>query len=179
MDAATLKSTIRTVRNWPKPGVSFRDITPLLEDPEAFRFSVAWMCDIARRVDADLVAGVDARGFIFAGAVAHELRLPLIPVRKKGKLPCHTISTSYELEYGNAAVEVHEDSVKNRKTTLLIDDLIATGGTLAAAARLLEQAGSRSVHVAALIDLRGLGGSFRLEKVVHSLQALLSFDESE
>lgn len=179
MSEEFLKSTIRSIPDWPIPGVNFRDITPVLESPEAFRFSVRWMCEQATRVGADLVAGVDARGFIFAGAVAHELGLPLVPVRKSGKLPYKTISASYQLEYGEATVEIHEDAVKARRCALLIDDLIATGGTLTAAARLLERAGADAVHVAALVDLPELGGSQRLRKVVHSLSALVSFTEAE
>jgi len=179
MNAETIKSIIRTIPNWPSPGVRFRDITPLLENPDALNYVVEWMCGLGTRVGADVVVGVDARGFIFAGAVASRLHLPFIPVRKKGKLPYRTIQESYRLEYGEATVEIHEDIVKGRGTALLIDDLIATGGTLLAAARLMERSGMQSIHVTALVNLPELGGAEKLEKVVHSLHALVSFSEAD
>lgn len=159
LDAGFLKSRIRTVPDWPEPGVQFRDITPLLQDPKAFRLLVDAF--VLRYMDAgiDVVAGVDARGFILGSVVAHQLNRGFVPVRKKGKLPFSTVCEEYELEYGNATVELHTDAVKAGDRVLLIDDLIATGGTMMAASRLLQRLGATVVEAAAIVDLPELGGS--------------------
>ena len=154
-----LRNCIRTVPNWPEPGVMFRDITPLLQDKKAFRVLVDVF--VHRYMDAklDLVAGVDARGFILGAVVAYELNLGFVPIRKKGKLPFMTMAEEYELEYGSATVEIHTDACQQGDRVLLIDDLVATGGTLIAASRLLRRLGAEVVEAAAIVDLPELGGS--------------------
>lgn len=154
-----IRQTIRSVPNWPSPGVTFRDITPVLQNPRAFRVLIDLF--VYRYMDQrlDLIAGVDARGFIVGSVLAYELNLGFIPVRKKGKLPFRTVAEDYSLEYGNATVEIHTDSVRPGQRVLLIDDLIATGGTMVAASRLLQRLGANTVEAAAIIDLPDLGGS--------------------
>jgi adenine phosphoribosyltransferase len=154
-----IQDRIRTVPDWPQPGVQFRDITPLLQDKKTFRLLVDVY--VHRYMDArlDYVAGVDARGFILGAVVAYELNLGFIPVRKKGKLPYLTVEEEYELEYGSATVEIHTDACKAGDRILLIDDLVATGGTMLAAAKLLGRIGAEVVEAAAIVDLPELGGS--------------------
>ena len=159
IDTGALKARIRTVSDWPEPGVQFRDITPLLQDPKAFRLLVDAFVLRYMDADIDVVAGIDARGFILGAVVAHQLGVGFVPVRKKGKLPFTTIAEDYELEYGNATVELHTDAVAAGERVLLIDDLIATGGTMMAAARLLQRLGATVVETAAIVDLPELGGS--------------------
>lgn len=176
--SAYLKSHIRTVPNWPAPGVQFRDITPLLQDPKVFRvlidaFVHRYM-DVERR--PTVVAGLDARGFIMGSVVAYELGLGFVPIRKKGKLPFTTIEETYELEYGSATVELHTDAVKAGDRVLLIDDLIATGGTMLAGKKLLEKLGAEVVEGAAIVALPELGGLARLQATDLALFTLVSFD---
>lgn len=179
MSPETLKSHVRTIADWPKPGVNFRDVTPLFLNPACLQAAVDWTADRAREAGAELVAGVDARGFVLAGAVAYKLGLPLVLVRKKGKLPHDTIEESYALEYGEAAVEIHSDAVDGQKRLLIVDDLIATGGTLEAAVRLFRRLGVERIALAALIDLPDLGGSRRLRECGCAPQTLIAFAESE
>ncbi len=180
MHLSELKSHVRTVRDWPESGVNFRDVTPLFETPACFKTIIDHMVDQARNHDCTLIAGVDARGFILGGAVAYVTGLPLALVRKKGKLPYKTIEESYTLEYGEATIEVHQDTVKSPGCLLLIDDLIATGGTLQAACRLFRRLGVDDIILSAVIDLPELGGSARLKMEpgcqVHSL---IEFSEAE
>ena len=154
-----IKNHIRTVPNWPQPGVMFRDITPLLQDPRTFRVLIDLF--VHRYMDSklDLVAGLDARGFIIGAVVAYELNLGFIPIRKKGKLPFKTVSEQYELEYGSATVELHADACIPGQRVLLIDDLIATGGTMMAGKKLLNKLGAEVVEGAAIVDISELGGS--------------------
>lgn len=158
-----IKSHIRTVSNWPQAGVEFRDITPLLQNPKVFRVLIDVF--VHRYMDAklDFVAGMDARGFILGAVVAYELNLGFVPIRKKGKLPFTTVSEEYELEYGSAAVELHTDACKAGDRVLLIDDLIATGGTMMAGKKLLERLGATVVEGAVIVDLPDLGGSKLIE----------------
>lgn len=154
-----LRRQIRTVPDWPKSGVQFRDITPVLQDPASFRALVDLFVHRYAGAAIDYVAGVDARGFIIGGAVAYQLNAGFVPVRKKGKLPYDTVVEDYELEYGSASVEIHTDACPAGARVLLIDDLVATGGTLVAASRLLRRIGAEVVEAAAIIDLPELGGS--------------------
>lgn len=154
-----IRDTIRSVPDWPKPGVVFRDITPVLQDPRSLRILIDLFVYRYMRQRLDLVAGVDARGFILGSVLAYELNLGFVPVRKQGKLPYRTVAEQYSLEYGNAAVEMHTDAVRPGQRVLLIDDLIATGGTLLAAAKLLQRLGANVVEAASIIDLPELGGS--------------------
>ncbi len=162
--AQYLKDHIRTVPDWPAPGVQFRDITPLLQDPNVFRAMVDAF--VQRYSDPllrpDVVAGIDARGFILGAVVAYELKTGFIPIRKKGKLPFTTVQETYELEYGSATVELHADAVQAGDRVLLIDDLIATGGTMMAGKNLLERLGAIVIEGAAIVDLPELGGSQKL-----------------
>ncbi len=174
-----LKSKIRTVRNWPKSGVNFRDVTTLFHDPTAFRQVIdAFAADCARQ-QIDIIAAVDARGFILGGALAYQLSKPFALVRKKGKLPYKTISQDYKLEYGSASVEIHADACKPGDRILIIDDLIATGGTLLAATKLFRMLSGEVVGVAAIIDLPDLGGSAHLRSAGLAVHALCTFTESE
>ena len=170
-----LQGRIRTVRDWPEPGVLFRDITPLLQEPRALRVLVDLFVHRYMASDLDLVAGIDARGFIVGAIVAYELKLGFVPVRKKGKLPFDTVSEVYELEYGSGAIELHADACKPGDRVLLVDDLIATGGTMLAARRLIERLGGVVVEAAAIVDLPDLGGSARIEAAGLPVHSLLSF----
>jgi adenine phosphoribosyltransferase len=157
-----IRSHIRTVPDWPHPGVQFRDITPLLSNPRVFRVLIDQF--VHRYFDSkpDAIAGLDARGFIIGSVLAYELNIGFIPIRKKGKLPFTTVQESYELEYGSASVEIHTDAAAAGDRIVLIDDLIATGGTMLAGARLLQRLGATVIEGAAIVDLPELGGSKRL-----------------
>ena len=173
-----LRRHIRTVPDWPAPGVQFRDITPLLQNPRVFRVLVDAF--VHRYMDPalqpDLVAGLDARGFILGSVVAYELGLGFVPIRKKGKLPFTTVEETYELEYGSATVELHTDAVQAGQRVLLIDDLIATGGTMMAGRHLLEKLGGTVIEGAAIVDLPELGGSQRLQASGLALFTLVDFE---
>lgn len=175
-----LREHIRTVPDWPTPGVQFRDITPLLQDAKVFRILIDAF--VHRYMDPamrpDVVAGLDARGFILGAVIAYELNVGFIPVRKKGKLPFTTVSETYELEYGSATVELHTDAVKVGDRVLLIDDLIATGGTMMAGKKLLEKLGAHVMEGAAIVDLPELGGSEKLRAAGLPLFTLLHFEEN-
>lgn len=172
-----LKDHIRTVPDWPSPGVQFRDITPLLQSPKVFRVLIDAF--VHRYMDPalrpDVVAGLDARGFIIGSVIAYELAIGFVPIRKKGKLPFHTIEETYELEYGSATVEVHTDAVKQGERVLLVDDLIATGGTMMAGKKLVEKLGATIVEGAAIVDLPELGGSKKLRDAGLPLFTLVDF----
>lgn len=159
-----LRERIRTVPDWPQEGILFRDITPLLQDKKYFRVLVDVFVHRYLNARIDYVAGIDARGFILGAAVAYALNTGFIPVRKKDKLPFDTLSQSYELEYGSATVEIHTDACQAGDRVLLIDDLVATGGTLLAAASLLQRIGAQVVEAAAIVDLPELGGSARVRE---------------
>ncbi|WP_295952565.1 adenine phosphoribosyltransferase [Rhodoferax sp.] len=175
--SAYLKAHMRTVPDWPAPGVQFRDITPLLQNPRVFRVMIDAF--VHRYMDPalrpDVVAGLDARGFILGAVVAYELNIGFVPIRKKGKLPFTTVEETYELEYGSATVELHTDAVKAGDRVLLIDDLIATGGTMMAGKKLLEKLGATVVEGAAIVDLPELGGSNKLRESGLSLFTLVDF----
>ena len=177
--AQYIRQTIRNVPDWPKLGVTFRDITPVLQDPRSFRVLIDLFVYRYMGQKLDLVAGVDARGFIVGSVRAYELNLGFVPVRKKGKLPFNTVAEEYSLEYGNASVEMHTDSVRPGQRVLLIDDLIATGGTLLAAARLLQRLGANVVEAAAIIDLPELGGSKAVIDSGLPVYTVCSFKETD
>ena len=154
-----VRGLIRTVPDWPKPGVMFRDITPMMQDPRAFRALIDMFVYRHMRNRLDAVVGVDARGFIFGSALAYALNVGFVPVRKAGKLPFKTVAQPYSLEYGEATVEVHQDAIKPGQRVLLVDDLVATGGTMLAAIKLLQQLGGNVAEAAAVVNLPALGGS--------------------
>ncbi len=175
--SAYLKQHIRTVPDWPAPGVQFRDITPLLQNPQVFRVLIDAF--VHRYMEPALrptvVAGLDARGFIIGSVLAYELGVGFVPIRKKGKLPFTTVAETYELEYGSATVELHTDAVKSGDRVLLIDDLIATGGTMMAGRKLLEKLGAEVIEGAAIVDLPELGGSAKLRASGLKLHTLVDF----
>lgn len=173
-----VKRTIRNVPDWPQPGVIFRDITPVLQDPRTFRVLIDLFVYRYMRQRLDLVAGIDARGFIVGSVLAYELNLGFVPVRKKGKLPSRTVSEDYTLEYGNASVEMHADSVRPGQRVLLVDDLIATGGTMVAAIKLLQRLGANVVEAASIIDLPELGGSAAVAQTHTPRYSVCSFDNA-
>jgi adenine phosphoribosyltransferase len=170
------KSAIRTIPDYPKKGIMFREVTTLLGNPRAFRAAVDELVQPYAGVRIDKVAGIEARGFILGGAVAHQLSIGFVPVRKKGKLPWKTLGEDYALEYGTDRVEIHEDAVTKGEAVLVIDDLIATGGTALAAIRLLERAGADVVGCSFVIDLPELGGADKLRALGKNVQALVSFE---
>ena len=153
-----IKSRIRTIPNYPKPGVMFRDIMTLLQDPEGFRLTIEQMLEPFVDVAIDKVAGIEARGFILAGAIAHRLDAGFVAVRKKGKLPFGTYELTYALEYGYGAVEIHTDAIAKGERVVIVDDLLATGGTMAAAAGLVKQAAGQVAGIAVIIELTELEG---------------------
>lgn len=154
-----VRARVRTVPDWPKPGVMFRDITPLLSDANTFRKIIDAFVTQFRDQRIDVVTGIDARGFVIGAAVAYAMNLGFVPVRKAGKLPFDTLTEEYALEYGKASIQIHRDAIAKAARVLLMDDLIATGGTMLAAVRLLERLGAGAILPAAIIDLPALGGS--------------------
>jgi len=172
----SIRSLIRTIPDHPKPGVQFRDITTLLQDGAGFRATVQGLASPFRGAGVHKVAGIEARGFILGGAVAAELGAGFVPVRKSGKLPHVTIGYDYALEYGTDRIEIHVDAISPGERVLLVDDLIATGGTLEAAIRVVEQLRGEIVGSAVVIDLPDLGGRRRIEALGHKLVALCAFE---
>jgi len=163
MDAADrIKAAIRDVPDFPEPGVVFKDITPVLSAPELFRDAIDLFAERHTGSGIDKIVGIDARGFIFAAALSDRLGIGFIPVRKMGKLPCETYEQSYDLEYGSATLTMHKDAVRDGERVLLIDDLLATGGTASASATLLETAGAELHEIDFLVELTYLGGRHKL-----------------
>jgi adenine phosphoribosyltransferase len=167
---------IRTIPDYPKPGIMFRDITTLLGNPRAFRAAVDQLVQPYAGTKIDKVAGLEARGFILGGAVAHQLSVGFVPVRKKGKLPFTVIGEDYQLEYGQDRIEIHTDAIAPGENVLLVDDLIATGGTAMAGIKLLERAGANVIGCSFVIDLPELGGADKLRALGKTVSALVSFE---
>ena len=157
-----LQNYIRSIPDWPKKGILFRDITPLLADPTAFATAIDALCAGFTETAIDYVAAVEARGFMFGAAVAEKLKAGFVPIRKKGKLPFKTESVTYDLEYGTDTLEVHSDAVTSGAKVLMVDDLLATGGTMAAACKLIEKIGATIVGITFLIELTELSGRDKL-----------------
>lgn len=172
----TVKDYIRTIVDFPHEGILFRDVTTLFADARGFRMAVDQLLAPYAGLRIDKVAGLEARGFILGGAVAHQLSTGFVPIRKKGKLPGQTISQSYTLEYGEAVVEVHEDACQPGERVLLVDDLLATGGTAEAGIRLLERLGAEVVGCAFVVDLPDLGGRKKLEAMGMEIHSLCEFE---
>jgi adenine phosphoribosyltransferase len=170
------KDVIRTIPDYPKPGIMFRDITTLLGNARAFRRAIDEMVQPYAGTRVDKVAGLEARGFILGGAVAHQLSIGFVPIRKKGKLPYTVIGESYALEYGQDRVEIHIDALKPGEHVLLVDDLIATGGTASAGIRLMERAGAQVIGCSFVIDLPELGGADKLRALGKPVNTLVSFE---
>ena len=173
---AMLIDHVRTIADYPKPGIQFRDITTLLADPAAFREAIDQLAAPHQGAHIDRVVGIEARGFILGGALADRLRAGFVPVRKKGKLPHETLRVAYALEYGTDEIEIHRDAIAHGERVLLVDDLIATGGTALAAVQLLETLDATIVAAAFVIDLPELGGSEKLRARGIATHTLLSFD---
>jgi len=171
-----LKAAIRTIPDYPKPGIMFRDITTLLGDARAFRQTVDELVQPWAGMKIDKVAGIEARGFILGGAVAHQVSAGFVPIRKKGKLPHKRVSIAYSLEYGLDEMEIHEDAVSKGDRVILVDDLIATGGTAEGAVKLLRQIGAQVLAACFVIDLPELGGADKLRKLDVPVRTLVSFD---
>ena len=172
-----LRDLVRTIPDYPKPGIMFRDITTLLGNPEGFRRTIDALADrYGSSSSIQKVAGIEARGFILGGALAHRLGAGFVPIRKKGKLPWQVVGHDYELEYGADRVEMHVDAVAAGERVLVVDDLIATGGTAGAAIRLVEHVGGIVVEACFVIDLPDLGGRSRLEAMGHHVHALMAFE---
>src|SRR5581483_1065489 len=174
MDVATLRAKIRDIKDFPTEGVLFKDITTLLKDPPAFRYVVDRLAERYQDQRVEVVVAVESRGFIFGGALAHQLQAGFVPVRKLGKLPAKTIEVEYELEYGRDALAMHEDGIRAGQWVLAVDDLLATGGTMAATLRLIEQLGGHVVGVAFLIELAFLHGREKLKS--YPLHSLIVYD---
>jgi adenine phosphoribosyltransferase len=170
-----LRQSIRTITDYPKPGIQFRDITTLLRERRALAITLEALISPWRSRGIDKVAGIEARGFILGGAVAHGLAAGFVPIRKRGKLPHETVRVAYSLEYGVDEMEMHRDAIVRGEKVLLIDDLIATGGTATAAAQLLKEAGADMVAACFVIDLPDLGGAAKLRAAGIEVQALLAF----
>jgi adenine phosphoribosyltransferase len=171
-----LKASIRSIPDYPKPGIMFRDITTLLGDARAFRRAVDEMVQPWAGMKIDKVAGMEARGFILGGAVAHQVSAGFIPIRKKGKLPHKRVSIAYSLEYGLDEMEMHEDAVVKGEKVILVDDLIATGGTAEGAVKLLKQQGADVLAACFIIDLPELGGAEKIRKLGVPVRTLMAFD---
>lgn len=157
-----IEDYVRTIPDFPEPGIMFRDITTVIQDPDGFKLAIDLMLDAIKDLDFDVLALAESRGFIFGSAIAYELHKPMALIRKKGKLPCETISQEYDLEYGSAELEMHLDSIEKGSKVVVLDDLIATGGTIEASCKLVEQLGGEVVSVLALMELEGLEGRKKL-----------------
>ncbi|MGN6469034.1 MAG: adenine phosphoribosyltransferase [Rhizobiaceae bacterium] len=172
----TLLSSIRTIPDYPKPGIQFRDITTLLGNARAFRRTVDELVHPYAGLKIDKIAGIEARGFILGGAIAHQLSAGFIPIRKKGKLPHETVRVAYSLEYGLDEMEMHKDAVSSGERVILVDDLIATGGTAEGAVKLLRQMGAEIVAACFVIDLPALGGRAKLEALGVDVRCLIAYE---
>lgn len=157
-----LEEYVRSIPDFPEPGIIFRDVTSILQDADGLQLAIDSIQEKLKDVDVDVIAGTESRGFIFGVPVAYNLHKPFVPIRKKGKLPRETVSVSYDLEYGSAEIEMHKDSIKPGQKVVIVDDLIATGGTIEAAIKLVEQLGGEVVKVVFLMELAGLKGRERL-----------------
>ena len=170
-----LKKYIRSIPDYPKKGILFRDITTLIKNPDAFNFSIDKIVDISKKIKFDKISAIESRGFVFASVVSYKLKKPLIMMRKKNKLPAERHSVDFELEYGNATIEVHKDSINKGDGVLIIDDLIATGGTAEAGAKLVEISGGTVSGFIFIINLFDLGGDQKLKDKSYFTESLIDF----
>ena len=170
-----LKKYIRSIPDYPKKGILFRDITTLIKNPDAFNFSIDRIIEISKKIKFDKVSAIESRGFVFASAVSYKLKKPLIMMRKKNKLPAERHSVDFELEYGKATIEVHKDSISKDEKVLVIDDLIATGGTAEAAAQLVEISGGKVAGFIFIINLFDLGGDKKLKDKFYFTESIMEF----
>ncbi len=170
----TVKDYIRTIPDFPEKGIMFRDVTSVIQDADGLKLAIDEMIKRLDGLDFDVIAGAESRGFVFGMPIAYALHKPFVMVRKAGKLPCETVSKTYDLEYGTATIEMHKDSVKPGQKVVLVDDLIATGGTMQAAAELVKELGGEVVKMLFLIELAGLNGRKLLSK--YDVDAVVSYD---
>lgn len=168
-----LEDYVMTIPDFPEPGVMFRDITSLIQDPDGLKMSVDGLVDSLKDIDFDVVLGLESRGFIFGTAIAYALHKGFVPIRKKGKLPRETVSVKYDLEYGQAEIELHKDAIKPGEKVVIVDDLIATGGTLEAACKLVEMLGGKVERISVVMELAGLNGRERLKN--YDLKSLICY----
>ena len=169
-----LEEYVRSIPDFPEPGIIFRDITTILQDPDGLHLAIQSMQDKLKDTEFDVVVGTESRGFIFGVPIAYNLHKAFVPVRKKGKLPCETVSMEYDLEYGSAVIEMHKDSIKPGQKVVLVDDLVATGGTIEAAIKLVEELSGEVVKVVFLMELAGLKGRERLKG--YEVESVLCYD---
>ena len=169
-----LEEYVRSIPDFPEPGIIFRDITTILQDPDGLHLAIQSMQDKLKDTEFDVVVGTESRGFIFGVPIAYNLHKAFVPVRKKGKLPCETVSMEYDLEYGSAVIEMHKDSIKPGQKVVLVDDLVSTGGTIEAAIKLVEELGGEVVKVVFLMELAGLKGRERLKG--YEVESVLCYD---
>ena len=159
-----IEEYVRSIPDFPEPGIIFRDVTSVLQDADGLHLAISSMQELLEGLDVDVIAGLESRGFIFGTPLAYNMHKPFVLVRKKGKLPCETVSMKYELEYGSAEIEIHKDAIKSGQKVVIVDDLIATGGTVEAAAKLIESLGGEVVKIVFLMEHAGLEGRKKLEK---------------
>lgn len=169
-----LEDYVRTIPDFPEPGIMFRDVTSILQDAEGFKLAIDSLLDLLKDVECDVIAGAESRGFIFGAPLAYALGKPFVLIRKKGKLPCETVSVSYELEYGSAEIEMHADSIAPGQKVVIVDDLIATGGTIEAAAKLVEKLGGEITKIIFLMELEGLKGREKLSR--YNVESVLKYE---
>lgn len=169
-----IEEYVRAIKDFPKEGIIFRDVTSVMQDADGFKFAVDSLQDKIKDMDCDVILGPESRGFIFGAPIAYNLHKPFIPVRKKGKLPCETISMQYELEYGVAEIEIHRDAIIPGQKVVIIDDLIATGGTIEAIIKLVEQLGGEVVGMCFLIELEGLEARKRLPE--YKIESVIKYE---
>ncbi|MCM1161202.1 MAG: adenine phosphoribosyltransferase [Roseburia sp.] len=169
-----IEQYITSIPDFPKPGIVFRDITSIFSDADGLKLAVDEMCALLEDVDFDVIAGLESRGFLFGMPMAYNFHKPFIPIRKKGRLPRETVEATYDLEYGSATIEVHKEDVKPGAKVVLVDDLIATGGTLEAAAGLMEKLGAKVVKVVCLMELKGLKGRERIQG--YPVETVISYE---
>ena len=169
-----IEEYVRNIPDFPEKGIIFRDVTTVLQDAEGLKLAIDSMIDLLKDVEFDVVAGTESRGFIFGVPIAYTLGKPFVPIRKKGKLPCETVSAKYDLEYGSAEIEMHRDSIQTGQKVVLIDDLIATGGTIEACAKLIEELGGKVAKIVFLMELAGLKGREKLTK--YDVSSVITYD---
>ncbi len=169
-----LEDYVRSIPDFPEPGIIFRDVTSVLQDKDGLKMAIEQMQELLDGLEFDVIAGPESRGFIFGVPIAYNLNKAFIPVRKKGKLPCETVSMDYDLEYGKATIEIHKDSIKPGQKVVIIDDLIATGGTIEAITKLIEMLGGEVVKIIFLMELKGLNGRDKLTK--YDVEAVIQYE---
>ena len=169
-----IESYVRTIPDFPEPGIMFRDITSVMQDPDGLKLAIDLLLEQLKGVDFDVVVGLESRGFLFGMPIAYTLGKAFVPIRKKGKLPCETISTEYDLEYGKASIELHKDAIRPGQRVVLVDDLIATGGTVSAGVQLIEQLGGEIAKILFLLELKGLEGRKKLEK--YDIASIIAYE---